>query len=74
MDAIIEFAEIGEHIDQPVKTYSSGMFVRLAFSVIANVDAEVLVIDEALAVGDAYFQQKCLRFLRKFQERGSIFL
>lgn len=73
MDAIIEFAEIGEHIDQPVKTYSSGMFVRLAFSVIANVDAEVLVIDEALAVGDAYFQQKCMRFLRKFQERGSIF-
>ena len=73
MEEIIEFAEIGEHIDQPVKTYSSGMFVRLAFSVIANVDADVLIIDEALAVGDAYFQQKCMRFLRKFQERGSIF-
>lgn len=73
MDAIIDFAEIGEHIDQPVRTYSSGMFVRLAFSVIANVDADVLIIDEALAVGDAYFQQKCMRFLRKFQERGSIF-
>ena len=73
MQAIIDFAEIGEHIDQPVKTYSSGMFVRLAFSVIANIDADVLVIDEALAVGDAYFQQKCMRFLRKFQERGSIF-
>lgn len=73
MEAIIDFAEIGEHIDQPVKTYSSGMFVRLAFSVIANIDAEILVIDEALAVGDAYFQQKCMRFLRKFQENGSIF-
>jgi lipopolysaccharide transport system ATP-binding protein len=73
MQRIIEFAEIGRHIDQPVKTYSSGMFVRLAFSVIANVDAEVLIIDEALAVGDAYFQQKCMRFLRNFQERGAIF-
>jgi lipopolysaccharide transport system ATP-binding protein len=73
MDNIIEFAEIGEHIDQPVKTYSSGMFVRLAFSVIANVDADILVIDEALAVGDAYFQQKCMRFLKKFKEHGSIF-
>lgn len=73
MEAIIDFAEIGEHIDQPVKTYSSGMFVRLAFSVIANIDADILVIDEALAVGDAYFQQKCMRFLRKFQEHGSIF-
>lgn len=73
MEAIIDFAEIGEHIDQPIKTYSSGMFVRLAFSVIANIDADILIIDEALAVGDAYFQQKCMRFLRKFQERGSIF-
>ncbi len=73
MEAIVEFAEIGEHLDQPVKTYSSGMFVRLAFSVIANIDADILVIDEALAVGDAYFQQKCMRFLRKFQEHGSIF-
>ncbi len=73
MQAIIDFAEVGEHIDQPVKTYSSGMFVRLAFSVIANVDADILVIDEALAVGDAYFQQKCMRFLRKFKENGSIF-
>lgn len=73
IEAIIDFAEIGEHIDQPVKTYSSGMFVRLAFSVIANIDADILVIDEALAVGDAYFQQKCMRFLRKFQENGSIF-
>jgi len=73
MEAIINFAEIGEHIDQAVKTYSSGMFVRLAFSVIANIDADILIIDEALAVGDAYFQQKCMRFLRKFQKHGSIF-
>lgn len=73
IDNIIAFAEIGEHIDQPVKTYSSGMYVRLAFSVIANIDADILVIDEALAVGDAYFQQKCMRFLKKFKEHGSIF-
>lgn len=73
MDRIIDFSEIGEHIDQPVKTYSSGMYVRLAFSVIANIDADILVIDEALAVGDAHFQQKCMRFLKKFKESGSIF-
>ncbi|MCZ4294803.1 ABC transporter ATP-binding protein [Vibrio sinaloensis] len=73
MDSIISFSEIGEHIDQPVKTYSSGMYVRLAFSVIANIDADILVIDEALAVGDAHFQQKCMRFLKKFKENGSIF-
>jgi len=72
LQRIIDFAEIGFHIDQPVRTYSSGMFVRLAFSVVANIDADVLVIDEALAVGDARFQQKCMRFLRKFQERGAI--
>lgn len=69
---IIAFADIGEHIDQPVKTYSSGMYVRLAFSVIAHIDAEVLVIDEALAVGDAFFNQKCMRYLRGFRERGTI--
>lgn len=71
-DEIAAFADIGGFIDQPVKTYSSGMFVRLAFAVIANVDAELLVIDEALAVGDAYFTQKCMRFLRKFGESGTI--
>jgi lipopolysaccharide transport system ATP-binding protein len=71
-DQIAAFAEIGEFIDQPVKTYSSGMFVRLAFSVIAHVDADILVIDEALAVGDAFFTQKCMRFLRQFRETGTI--
>jgi lipopolysaccharide transport system ATP-binding protein len=71
-DAIAKFADIGDHIHQPVKTYSSGMYVRLAFAVIAHVDADILVIDEALAVGDAFFTQKCMRFLRKFMEQGTV--
>ena len=71
-DAIAAFADIGEFIEQPVKTYSSGMYVRLAFAVIAHVNAEILVIDEALAVGDAVFTQKCMRFLRKFKEEGTL--
>lgn len=74
MDDIIAFADIGEYLDQPVKTYSSGMYVRLGFSVIVHVDADILVIDEALAVGDVFFQQKCMRFLKRFQEKGGSIL
>jgi lipopolysaccharide transport system ATP-binding protein len=72
MGDIEAFAAIGEFMDRPVKTYSSGMQARLAFSVIAHVDADVLIIDEALSVGDAAFTQKCMRFLRDFKKRGSI--
>lgn len=71
-DKIAEFADIGDFIDQPVKTYSSGMYVRLAFAVVAHVDADILVVDEALAVGDAFFTQKCMRFLRAFMETGTL--
>lgn len=72
LNDIMEFADIGEFIDQPVKAYSSGMFVRLAFAVIAHVDADVLIVDEALAVGDAFFTQKCMRFLREFMRTGTV--
>ncbi|MBO9127831.1 MULTISPECIES: ABC transporter ATP-binding protein [unclassified Rhizobium] len=71
-DDIVAFADIGEFIDRPVKTYSSGMLVRLAFGVIAHVDADILVVDEALSVGDAFFVQKCMRFLRSFMKTGTI--
>ena len=67
---IAAFAEIGDFINQPVKTYSSGMVVRLAFAVAINVDPEVLLVDEALAVGDIYFRQRCMRKVHELRSRG----
>lgn len=68
------FAEIGEFIDQPVKTYSSGMMVRLAFAVAINVDAQVLIVDEALAVGDELFQRKCYARIEALKQKGATIL
>jgi lipopolysaccharide transport system ATP-binding protein len=73
-DAIAGFADIGEFLDQPVKAYSSGMAVRLAFAVQAQVDPEILVVDEALSVGDARFQAKCFERLRQLKENGTSIL
>ncbi len=70
MDQILDFAEIGDFIDQPVKTYSSGMFVRLAFSVAVHVDPEILLVDEALAVGDLVFQHRCIHRMRQLRDAG----
>ena len=71
---IVNFADIGDFISQPVRTYSSGMIVRLAFSVAAHANADVLIVDEALAVGDVFFQQKCYRKIRQIIESGTTFL
>jgi lipopolysaccharide transport system ATP-binding protein len=71
---ILEFAEIDRFIDQPVKTYSSGMLVRLAFAVQVQLNPELLIVDEALAVGDIFFQQKCFGYMRQLKERGCSFL
>ncbi len=73
-DSIVAFADIGAHLQQPVKTYSSGMMMRLAFSVAMHVDPAILVIDEALAVGDIRFQNKCFRKLNEFREAGCAIL
>ncbi len=73
-DQIVDFADIGEFIDQPVKTYSSGMFVRLAFAVQAHIDASIVIIDEALAVGDVFFRQKCYARLEQIRNSGAAIL
>ncbi|MBP1039251.1 ABC transporter ATP-binding protein, partial [Serratia fonticola] len=73
-DAIAAFADIGDFIEQPVKTYSSGMVVRLAFAVQAQVDPDILIVDEALAVGDAKFQAKCFDRLRQLKNNGTSIL
>lgn len=74
MNDIIEFADIGDYIYQPVKYYSSGMFVRVAFAVAINVDPEVLIVDEALSVGDIRFQQKCFRKIEEFKKNKTVLL
>ncbi|NBI89255.1 ABC transporter ATP-binding protein [Lachnospiraceae bacterium] len=72
MDEILEFADIGDFVYQPIKTYSSGMLVRLAFATAINVKPEILIVDEALSVGDVRFQQKCYRKIREFKENGTV--
>ena len=70
IDKIIEFSELGSYIDNPVRTYSSGMYMRLAFAVAINVDADILLVDEVLAVGDQHFQDKCIAKMKELKEEG----
>ena len=70
LEKIIEFSELGSYIDNPVRTYSSGMYMRLAFSVAINVDADILLVDEILSVGDQHFQEKCLNKMRELRDEG----
>ncbi len=74
MDDILSFADIGEYVYQPVKTYSSGMFVRLAFAVAINIEPEILIVDEALSVGDVFFQAKCYHKFEEFKKMGKTIL
>ncbi len=70
LNDIIEFSELGSYIDNPVRTYSSGMYMRLAFSVAINVDADILLVDEILSVGDQHFQEKCIEKMKELKKRG----
>lgn len=70
LDQIIEFSELRDYIDNPVRTYSSGMFMRLAFAVAINVDADILLVDEILSVGDQHFQEKCINKMKQLKAEG----